>query len=130
MKNISFFFLTILFPFLGFSQAMVTVSGTADPASGENIKAVVDPYFCGLKTKIYEDKVKNGQFKLSFSLDKNCFIDLQQGAKTWTLYLDPGDEIAVDLSGAKPLFSGKNAANNQLWIDFCEKCGNKSRRDR
>ncbi len=121
MKKFISIFITLL-PTLGFTQNMVKISGNIDVVGTDTIIVSVDKYFVSRNLEEAKVEIKDGSFTCSFALDRNRLVDLRFRGKTLTLYVEPGDNLQLEMSAAAfPLgvtFPGIGGFHNTFYKSF------------
>ncbi len=96
------------------------ISGSVYQA--EAVALRFDPYFLGEQITELNSEEVGTEFNFDIEVGDGGLVDLVCLGKALTVYLEPGDELKVDISegdnGPVYAFEGKGSANNKLWRDF------------
>jgi len=105
-----------------FAATKTTISGSISQAADGDTLSLQIPYVYIGEPKKSEITTQNGKFAFSFDLEQARAVQLNYKNQTMRLYLEPGDELALDIEKKddawQPRFSGKGAANNQFVTQF------------
>ncbi len=112
------FFLFLLTGFTTHAQNTVTVSGTIENPKSATVELYNDKMFLGKKVEQLSSILKSGQFQFTVSIDKATLVELESDDIHQKLFLEPGDNLQLQVKNNAITFLGKGSENNSFLKKF------------
>ncbi len=114
-KNICAFLIllaVLLNSFMSNAQNTATISGTVEPLTTISAQLAIDRLHLGKKIEINSAELKNGEFHFTINLDHGYLVELTTNNIQHKIYLEPGDNLQLQIKDSAVIFSGKGAEQN------------------
>ena len=115
-------FLIFLFIFLNsnviVAQNTATVSGIIEVPKSATVQMNIDRLHLGKKIESTTKPLTNGQFQFIVNLDQSNLVELIANNIIHKIYLDPGDNLQLQLNDSTIIFNGKGAVQNRFLDKF------------
>jgi thiol-disulfide isomerase/thioredoxin len=107
------------------AESSFTIKGNFPSDVKGHIQVVIDRTFLDRNRELDPAAIVDGHFELTIKLDRNYLIELRTPVFNTVLYVEPGDEIILNVpQGAKDIsgcITGKSAAQNIFLQEFWKK---------
>lgn len=124
-KQFQFIFALILLYNSALAQRSFTIKGNFSSDVTGHIQVVIDRALLNRSREIDPAPILDGHFEIKVNIDRNYLIEFKTPVFNSILYVEPGDEIVLDVpKGAtdiSKLLSGKAAAQNIFLLEFMKK---------
>ena len=125
-KNICAFLIllaVLLNSFMSNAQNTATISGTVEPLTTISAQLAIDRLHLGKKIEINSAELKNGEFHFTINLDHGYLVELTTNNIQHKIYLEPGDNLQLQIKDSAVIFSGKGAEQNFFLKKFYRQYG-------
>ncbi len=125
IKKYKFIFALILFCNTAIAQNSFTIKGNFPPDVTGHIQVVIDRNLMSRSREIDPAPILDGHFEIKVNIERNYLIEFKTPVFNTIFYVEPGDEIVVDVpkegNDISKMLSGKAAAQNIFLLEFMKK---------